>query len=115
MMNTTNTTNGTTAATVDTLTPRKAEQRKAHGAARWAYNNGTSYGDIFDAYGKPSAAKVDAWERCKRICAAFNGEALRNVGKNCMKFSAVFQYVERATGALCYCYITRDYVRHCYA
>ena len=114
MMNT-NTTNGMTAATVDKLTPRKAEQAKAHGAARWAYNGGTTYSDIFTAYGKPSAAKVDTWERCKRICAAFNGEALRIVGKNCMKFSAVFQYVERATGALCYCYITPTYTRHCYA
>lgn len=101
--------------TVDTLTPSKSEQVKALSAARCAYNGGTSYGDIFAAYGKPSAAKVAAWEHCKDLCASFGGYALRIVGKNCMKFSAVFQYIEQSTGALCYCYITRDYVRHCYA
>lgn len=75
-MNTNRTNDTTTAATVDTMTPRKSEQNKAHGAARWAYNGGTTYSDIFTAYGKPSAAKVAAWDHCKELCRAFNGSRL---------------------------------------
>jgi len=112
MMNT-----NTTTATVDELTTRRAEQRKAHAAALHAYGPGSAYtfDDIRAAYVKPSAAKRAAWESVKRLCASFNGSQLRITARTCHFFSAVFQYVEQATGALCYCYITRDYVRHCYA
>ena len=111
----TNRTNDT--ATVDTLTPRKAEQNKAHGAAVNAYGAGAprTYDDIRTAYTKPSAAKIAAWESCKALCASFNGSRLRITARSCHFFSAVFQYVEQATGALCYCYITPSYTRHCYA
>lgn len=105
----------TNTATVDTITPRKAEQRKARAAAEWAYTNGTTYDDIRAAYVKPSAAKRAAWDSVKRLCASFDGYALRITGRTAQHFNAVFQYVERATGALCYCYITPTYTRHCYA
>ena len=111
MMNTNN------AETVDTLTTRKSEQNKARAAAEHAYSGRAwnVYNDIFAAYTKPSAAKVRAWDRCKALCAEFGGKDLIISGKSSMAFSAVFKYIERATGALCYCYITKDYTRHCYA
>lgn len=103
--------------TVKDLTPRKSDQNKARASAEWAYggNARNVFRDIMDAYKNPSAAKCRAWEACKSTCEAFGGTNLLITGKTCMTFSAVFTYIERATGALCYCYITRDYTRHCYA
>ena len=117
MKNTNTNTTSADALTVDALTPRKAEQRKAQAAGAHAYGAGAPYtfDDIRTAYSKPSTAKIAAWERCKALCASFNGEALRITGKNSMKFFAVFRYIETATGAICYCYITPSYTRHAYA
>lgn len=101
--------------TVDDLS-KKADQRKARSAAAWAYS-GTpeTFRDICEAYKNPSAAKVAAWDYCKRLCESFGGYDLIICGKNCMKFSALFRYVEQTTGALCYAYITPKYARYCYA
>lgn len=113
----TDTDTGAEARTVDTLTPRKADQKRARAVAGYAYGEGArwTYGDIFAAYTRPSKYKVGAWEDCKALCAAFNGRGLVIASRNTSKFTAVFQYTEAATGAECYCYITREHTRHCYA
>lgn len=88
-------------------------QRIAREYAEYAYNNRYTYTDIFQAYGNPSAAKIRAWDYCKRLCKEMNGHDLIITGKNCMKFSACFKFED--AGKPCYCYITKDYDRFCYA
>ena len=94
----------------------KANQRIARNAAEYAYNNRRwTYGDIYDAYDRPSREKVRAWEYCKRICEELRGFDLLISSKNTFNFSAVFKFADDKTGELCYCYITKDYDRFCYA
>ena len=93
----------------------KKNQRIARSAAEWAYS-GRPWKvarDIFEAYGRPSAAKVRAWEYCKQLCAEMDGYDLIICGWNCMKFSAYFKFFDG--DKLCYAYITADYDRFCYA
>lgn len=94
----------------------KQGQRIAKNAAEYAYNHlDYTYNNIFEAYSRPSANKIRAWEHCKELCHSLNGYALRITGKSCHAFSAVFKFVDGDTGELCYCYMTRDYTRYCYA
>lgn len=98
------------------LNTKKADQRKAREAATYAYNNRRwTFSDIWDAYGKPSAAKVRAWDYCKNLCSEKNGTDLIITGRNSMKFSAVFKFKEEGTGRDCFAYITKDYDRYAYA
>lgn len=97
------------------VTP-KADRRTARAAAEHAYNNRRwTYSDIYKAYEKPSAAKLAAWERCKRLCRDMDGFDMLISSKNTMKFSVVFSFTDAETGELCYAYITRDYDRFCHA
>lgn len=90
-------------------------QKIAKAACEWAYSGRpTVYHDIYEAYERPSVYKVRAWNYCKELCKKMHGFDLVICGKNSMKFSAMFQFVERGTGALCYAYITKDYDRFCY-
>ena len=94
----------------------KKDQRIAREACEYAYNRkSNTYGDICEAYGKPSAAKVRAWDGCKSLCAMLNGFDLIISARNSMKFSAMFKYADAETGELCYCYITPAYNRFCFA
>lgn len=98
------------------LNTKKADQRRAREAAACAYQNRRwTFSDIWDAYDKPSAAKVRAWDYCKRLCAEKSGHDLIITGRNSMKFSAVFKFQEAGTGRDCVCYITKDYDRYAYA
>lgn len=94
----------------------KSNQRIARNAAEYAYRNRAwTYGDIYDAYDRPSREKVNAWEYCKRVCAEMGGYDLLIAAKNTFNFSAVFKFEDAETGAHCYGYITKDYDRFCYA
>lgn len=93
---------------------KKRDQRIAREAASFAYaNRRWMYSDIWEAYNKPSAAKVAAWEYCKRVCAEVNGHDLIISGRSSMVFSAVFKFEDN--GKPCYGYITKSYDRYCYA
>jgi len=92
-------------------------QRIARAAAEYAYS-GRAYKhftDIYQAYKKPSTAKVNAWYYCKNLCKSMNGYDLVITAAGCQVFSVVFKFKERGTGRPCYAYITRDYNRFCYA
>ena len=96
-------------------TTRK-NQNYARTMAEYAYNNRRwTYNDIYDAYRTPSREKVRAWEYCKNACAEVGGYDLIISSKNIFRFSACFKFDDPETGALCYCYITADYDRYCYA
>lgn len=94
----------------------KKGQRIAKAAAEHAYNNRRwTYDSIWNAYEKPSAAKVKAWDYCRELCAKLGGFDLIISSKNTMVFSVVFKFIDPETGALSYAYITRDYDRFCHA
>ena len=96
-------------------TSRK-NQNIARAAAVHAYNNRRwTASDIWEAYDRPSAAKVRAWDYCRELCANMGGFDLLISGWNCMQFSVVFKFEDENTGVLCYAYITRDYDRFCEA
>lgn len=94
----------------------KKNQRIAKAAAEHAYNNRRwTYNSIWEAYERPSAAKVAAWDYCRDMCKALGGWDMIISSKNTSVFSVVFTFAEPSTGAICYAYITRDYDRFCYA
>ncbi len=94
----------------------KQGQRAARIAAEYAYRNRAyTYGDIFDAYERPSAAKVRAWRDCERLCEELSGYDMLISSRNTFSFSVVFRFDEPETGEMCYAYITRDYNRYCKA
>ena len=94
---------------------KKAEQKKARAAAAYAYSGRAwnIYKDIYDAYARPSVAKVRAWHYCKQLCAELGGHDLIICGKNCMVFSVCFKFEDEA-GREAVSYITRDYDRFAY-
>ena len=93
---------------------KRADQNKARAAAEYAYRNPRwTYSDIFAAYGRPSGAKIEAWNYCKRLCADLGGRDLRISSRNTFRFSAVFRFI--ADGREAYAYITPEYDRFCYA
>lgn len=66
----------------------------------WSYNARNNYDDIYKAYRSPSIYKVRAWEAIKADCADLKGWGLKVLGKNCMKYSAAFQYASPETGEI---------------
>lgn len=61
--------------------------------AWFAYRNrvrGTSFQSIWQAYKKPSDAKISAWYDCEQWCRAVSGFNLSVVYANCQTFSAGF-------------------------
>ena len=70
-----------------------------------------SYSNIFDAYQNPSIYKIRAWNNCEKLCKDLDGFNLRISGRNCMKFSVVFNYYD-ANNTLHYVWITPDYIRN---
>ena len=92
----------------------KRNQTIAREKAQYAYSNRQwTYTDIFQAYNKPSANKVRAWEHCKKLCEELNGNSLIITGRSSHFFSACFKFQDK--GRDCYAYITADYNRYCYA
>lgn len=54
--------------------------------------------DLYDAYEKPSYAKVRAWRYCVELCERYNGRGLKIVGYNAQTFSVGFEYTDPETG-----------------
>ena len=50
--------------------------------------------DIYDAYGRPSAKKVEAFKRCYEIMVHFDGRGMRVIGAGSSYFSCGFRYEE---------------------
>lgn len=63
--------------------------------------------DIYKAYNKPSAEKVEAWRYCKAVCDEFKGENLLIAGAGNYFFSAVFKFTDETTGRECIAWITK--------
>lgn len=64
---------------------------------------------IYSAYGKPSSAKVAAWNYCRRLCDSMNGTGLKVVNFNTFMFTAGFESVDPETGVILFTYITPNY------
>lgn len=64
---------------------------------------------IFDAYGKPSAAKVNAWNYCQALCDECGGYGLRVINYNTFTFTAGFETIDIDTGVVQFTYITPNY------
>lgn len=71
-----------------------------------AYYSSRAALDLYDAYERPSAAKVRAWNDCRRLCEDLGGHGLRVTGWNSSIFSAAFLY-DGPRGEACMCYITK--------
>lgn len=67
--------------------------------------------DIYEAYKKPSLAKVRAWEGCKRLCEEFNGWNLKILHAGCQLFSAGFEFADE-DGVINYMWITKSQERY---
>lgn len=61
---------------------------------------------IYEQYKRPSAYKVEAFDRCRKMCADLNGRRLRITGGNCMTFSAAFRCEIDGEDAIIY--LTKD-------
>ena len=101
----------------DIFNTSAARQRAAKSAYEWAYNpnNWNTCTDIYDAYDRPSRAKVNAFTYCKQLCNDRDGFDFCIIGHNTSTFSVGFKYYGKETGALCFAYITRDYDSYCFA
>lgn len=67
---------------------------RANGAnllARSQYMRGCP--TLYDVYKRPSYAKRDAWDDCRRMCREMGGTDLRITGHNSMEFSVAFEIV----------------------
>ena len=74
--------------------------------SRWRQSNWT---EIYDAYDSFSKGKVNAWKYCKNLCEQYNGSNLKVISRNCHKFTAGFEYVDKETGEIRFMYISKDY------
>ena len=69
----------------------------------WERSDMTS---LFDAYGRFSSKKSQAWEYCKELCYQYHGENLKIVSHNSFIFTAGFIYSDKDTGVVKYMHIT---------
>lgn len=60
------------------------------------YNNNGRYHyySIEQAYNKPSQAKINAWDQCKKWCDEDNGKGIKITGKNCNMFTVMYESEE---------------------
>ena len=63
--------------------------------------------NIFQAYGKPSMKKIEAFEYCENLCKKHDGHGLKIITRNTDKFTAGFEYKEN--GIPMFMYITPSY------
>lgn len=57
------------------------------------YQNSSMY-SLYDAYGRPSQKKYDAWKRCEVFCKECGGESLKVISYNTYVFTAGFVFVK---------------------
>lgn len=62
--------------------------------------------DIYEAYSRPSGAKVIAWHTCQKQCEEKNGYGLKITGHNSSFFSAGFMFEQDGKKFL-------QYITHC--
>lgn len=86
----------------------KREQERTARANIRSYRNSTCY-ELWDAYGRCSVKKREAWEYCKRLCREFEGEDLKVISYNTYMFTAGFMYADPKTGELMFMYISPSY------
>lgn len=80
-----------------------AEKRQARGQYE-SYKRSTTY-SLYEAYGRHSKAKADAWAYCERLMADYNGYGLKVISHNGYMFTAGFEY--EYEGKHMFMYITR--------
>lgn len=73
------------------------------------YCRSTDY-SLYDAYGRFSQAKANAWEYCENLMREKDGRGLKVVGHNCNVFSAGFIFEENGKEYFMYITPTRDEV-----
>ena len=71
-------------------------------------NNIRGYGDIFDAYGRPSRTKIGIWEDWENWFIENNGYCTI-VSRNCNFFSIAGYVTDKDTKERYYCYITASH------
>lgn len=64
----------------------------------------STWKNIFQAYGKPSKKKIDAYEYCENLCKKMNGYGLKIITRNTDVFTAGFMSVDDE-GNLMFTYI----------
>lgn len=70
-----------------------------------AYNRSTHY-ELYDVYGRYSAAKAKAWDYCKELMYKFNGYGLKVISANGYQFTAGFMFEE--DGKTMFMYISKS-------
>lgn len=71
-----------------------------------AYKNSTAY-ELYDVYGRYSAAKAKAWDYCKELMYQFNGYGLKVIHANGYQFTAGFMFEE--DGKTMFMYISKSH------
>lgn len=69
-----------------------------------AYQRSTSY-ELYDVYGRYSAAKAKAWDYCKELMYQFSGYGLKIISANGYMFTAGFMFEE--DGKTMFMYISK--------
>lgn len=72
---------------------------RANGANLLARSQYTQGHNLYDVYKRPSYAKRDAWDDCRRMCREMGGTNFRITGHNCMEFSVAFEIVHEGAPA----------------
>ena len=68
------------------------------------YNYSDMY-ELWDAYGRCSQSKRNAWDYCKGLMHKMNGYGLKVISANTFQFTAGFEYEEN--GKKMFMYITK--------
>lgn len=100
----------TTTKSIKGFTLVKPNTKTAKGFL-WTFRN-RNLGGIYDAYGKPSYAKVRAYNYCVELAKAYNAYTYKITGANSCVFSFQFAFYHKnkKTGELKHyiAHITRD-------
>lgn len=63
--------------------------------------------NLWQAYNKPSYAKVEAYYHCEELCYNFDGYGLTVVSANTDVFTVSFEFLHPVNGNVCLAYITK--------
>lgn len=74
-----------------------ARQRRAY----HLYKQSDMY-SLYDAYGRFSHAKRDAWRYCEDLCRKYDGHGLKVITVNTSQFTAGFEFEEDGKGKFMY-------------
>ena len=65
---------------------------KKYAIEQFKYYEKSDMYSIYDAYGRPSYRKVEAWNRCKDMAREYHGESLKVISHNTYMFTAGFTF-----------------------